>query len=522
MAGIMALILAAAKGERVKLKNNRTVHVTSMTLEKTVVDEGLIDESNLEKIKQRVGKPLASMNQHELEYGAGPSLDRSDFLDSVAGIFSAYARRKRLNELAMFDREKGYHPEAKFWTDEEFVENFGEPPWVVLNQALEIIGLPYQFLPPAHGLQAATYSAPLVDTKRGLELPLGELSTGEQTLLALGLALYAGLDERSSVRLPRLLLLDEPDASLHPSMCKVMLRILQEVLVDTGNVRVVLTTHSPTTVAIAPATSLYIIDRDTSPRLQHGTVDACLRSLTVGLPTLSISTDNRIQVFVESHSDESVYTSVATAIGDGLNSDFSLQFIAVGHQHDGGDAEVKRIVGALRANGNRSVYGIVDRDTRKGALEGVCYSSNYYTLENIVLLPMCVGLWLHHNYKLEGMEGAPEGLPPYFRVNEEELQAISDFVVSRLRPVSDEKGVAAVSLAGGGCVDVPNWWLECNGHQLRSALLEEFAPLRSAQRTLMESIARRIWVDRPELVPVVLIDLFRQVTESAAAGRALT
>jgi predicted ATPase len=59
--------------------------------------------------------------------------------------------------------------------------------------------------------------------------------------------------------LPRALLLDEIDASLHPSMIRTLLNAVQTAFVDKGS-KVIVATHSPTTVALTPASSLYFVE----------------------------------------------------------------------------------------------------------------------------------------------------------------------------------------------------------------------------------------------------------------------
>ena len=62
------------------------------------------------------------------------------------------------------------------------------------------------------------------------------------------------------------MILDEPDAHLHPSMCKMMVEILQEISQpkDCGgsDIRIIITTHSPSTVAFAPEGSLFVMEKD--------------------------------------------------------------------------------------------------------------------------------------------------------------------------------------------------------------------------------------------------------------------
>ena len=72
------------------------------------------------------------------------------------------------------------------------------------------------------------------------------------------LAIYTS---NTDAQFPEVILFDEPDAYLHPSMCQFMLRVVQNIFVIEKGIKVIMTTHSPTTVALAPDNSLYKMDR---------------------------------------------------------------------------------------------------------------------------------------------------------------------------------------------------------------------------------------------------------------------
>mgnify|MGYP006183719209 CR=1 FL=1 len=67
---------------------------------------------------------------------------------------------------------------------------------------------------------------------------------------------------------PKLLLLDEPDAHLHPSMSQQFLNVIKNVLVDKFDVQIIMTTHSPSTVILAPNDSIYEMSR-VEPRIRR-------------------------------------------------------------------------------------------------------------------------------------------------------------------------------------------------------------------------------------------------------------
>lgn len=136
--------------------------------------------------------------------------------------------------------------QVTFLTPTEFVERHGPPPLDVLNEVLEEFDCNgYRFVQPnfypspGQAINQATIQLQLIHKTEGYQTAIGNLSSGEQTLLALALAVYKA--RRS--RLCRVLLLDEVDTSLHPSMTNQMLRALNGVFVEQKGMNVIMATH---------------------------------------------------------------------------------------------------------------------------------------------------------------------------------------------------------------------------------------------------------------------------------------
>jgi predicted ATPase len=158
------------------------------------------------------------------------------------------------------------------------------PPLEVFNEILDKAKFKYR----AEYLVSDQIEYPLpvklVDRKNGKEVAFQNLSSGETTILALIFALY---NSSNNGHFPQVILFDEPDAHLHPSLTQVFLDVIQEVLVKEHNVKVILTTHSPSTVALAPDESIYFMDRD----LGHPVKEekrAAINILSDGLASLTI------------------------------------------------------------------------------------------------------------------------------------------------------------------------------------------------------------------------------------------
>ena len=118
--------------------------------------------------------------------------------------------------------------------------------------------------------------------KNDLEIQFDALSSGERVLMALVASVYKSAGDK---HFPDILLLDEVDASLHPSMMKNMIEVIDEFFVRNG-VKVILVTHSPTTIAIAPDDSLYIMNRSGNNRIEKKSREEALSILTQGYATI--------------------------------------------------------------------------------------------------------------------------------------------------------------------------------------------------------------------------------------------
>jgi predicted ATPase len=299
---------------------------------------------------------------------------------SFARLFVDYRGLKLTNDLKQNAQAKG-QPADGVLTDEEFVERHMPPPWDFLNEAMAEAKLPFTVdHPDLYSL--ASYTPQLHKTGRKGEIPFAKLSSGEKVLMSLACILYFARDTRQSSKFPKLLLLDEIDAPLHPKMTRQLLSIIQHTLVETSDVHVILTTHSPSTVALAPEDSICLMSAD-GPQLRKATQSEALNLLTEGVPTLSLSCDGRRQVFVESPADVQVYTVLYDVLRPQLNSERSLQFLATGTKtikspssnkegsteskasasdENTGSDNVRRIVSDLVTAGNQSAFGLIDGD----------------------------------------------------------------------------------------------------------------------------------------------------------------
>ena len=150
--------------------------------------------------------------------------------------------------------------------------NFPTPPWKELNTILERFGFDYRFkdrywvYPGGYSLneKPALYA---VDEKGMIATTemreLNDLSDGEKSIISLVFGSLAGAEADPR----KVLLFDEFDASLNPSLSQIFYQILDTYFIKRGML-VIIATHSPTTIALAPdsATFYEVFKRRTSSR----------------------------------------------------------------------------------------------------------------------------------------------------------------------------------------------------------------------------------------------------------------
>lgn len=239
-----------------------------------------------------------------------PYVFKNDFLPTQIGkIFWDYYVKYRRNQVNQYQNErhgKGYPA----LTEDEFVLQHGEKPWDVANRILKSFdSLTYEFVSPEDHDFFGSYKLELKHTQKpDLKVEFDRLSSGERVLMALVASIYKA---SSDGNFPDLLLLDEIDASLHPSMMKNMLNVVKDIFLPEG-VKVILVTHSPTTIALSPEESIYVMNPSGVSRIEKRTQKDALSILTQGYATI----EEGLKFFDE------VARSNLTIISEGYNTKF--------------------------------------------------------------------------------------------------------------------------------------------------------------------------------------------------------
>src|SRR5690606_9026698 len=125
------------------------------------------------------------------------------------------------------------------------------PPWKRINITLEKMGFEYRFADDYETTTGNEIKGGVrLLNKNGNILPydIGDLSDGEKIIFSLALA---SLRAELSGEKIKILLLDEYDAPLNPSLTQTFFEILKDYFID-KNILVILSTHSTDTLMLAP------------------------------------------------------------------------------------------------------------------------------------------------------------------------------------------------------------------------------------------------------------------------------
>jgi energy-coupling factor transporter ATP-binding protein EcfA2 len=485
----------------------------SQMMQTFLVQNGTLAAAALSAAELNAGKPIENWTEPDFARYTPLEIGRRDhFSVMVADVFFNYVYLHTLNGYKQW-RSIEFGDDLAWIEPDDFLRMHGAPPWDVLNRVLADVGLNYKYETP-EPLVMPPYPAPrLVDISSGLDLPPNELSSGEKTLLTIALSIYSVNNRRNAVETPAVILLDEPDATLHPSMVRSLLKLVREEIVGNLAVPVIMTTHSPTTVALADEEAIYVMQRTGSPRLRKASKDEALKSLLIGVPALSVRAENRRTVIVESPNDERVYTMAAALISPLIGSERSLQFMAAGSAvlPNGCDAVVD-LVTRLRANGNDLVWGFVDRDERiREPNEHVYFDATRHSIENLFLDPLAVGLLLLRDG--ESRTVAALGSTNYVSFDRSSAEALVGWITGQLVRSGDDRTPKSVSYTDDYMLDIEAFWLDTRGHDLCDRLLTVFPSLKAHKGHLLDDVVKFVWTEHQWVVPASTLTALKRLLE---------
>jgi hypothetical protein len=402
---------------------------------------------------------------------------------------------------------------------EEVDKTLGKPPWDLVNEALSAAEFSYRLVSPLGTNLDAIYHLKLKNPVSGVEVTPADLSSGEKAILRTLLWLVRASHQG---KFAKLYLLDEPDAHLHPSMTVQFLNVIKDVLVGKHGIRVILATHSPSTVALAPEGSVFEMYKD-QPRVRPSpSIAHSVGLLTAGLVVVSRGTRF---VFVEDQDDVDFYTKLwevlthpnANSSVGLLSRTPSLVFLAASvgkganRSTGGGSSVVPQWIQKFNeAPLDEMFRGLIDRDAGNAGGPRLHVISRY-SFENYLLDPLIVYGLLVELGTAPTVTGVviSQGDEHLIRdLSEQQLQNVVDAVSAQLTPLLNptalDLAIKQVEFTNGKKLRYPAWVIDRRGHNFWPLFQQVFGPSVKPPNLLR-------MMQRVRLVPSELLQIMKQL-----------
>lgn len=429
-------------------------------------------EHEIARIELRLGRNAKDISDQEIAANSCLTSASRDYdvlaSSQLSSIFLGYYVRR--SDLLNRCNENGDGcPQAKI------LHELGEAPWDAVNALLEKYGFLYRVIKPE--TLGIRFQCKFRNVNDNTTIDFSQLSSGEQMVASSILWAY-----NSDIgNISKLILMDEPDAYLHPSMTKMFIEIVRDVLVGKYGIQVIMTSHSPSTVALVPEENLFIMDRNGSQRIRKSQRKEALKLLTSNL--LVVTEQLRI-VIVEADDDQVFYTTIyETLKNDGvIKSDIPVVFKSVNVRpaNSGGCTVVRSWVDKFSALED-FVLGIVDRDGGQPEAGNIKVISRY-SIENYMFDPLVI---IYALYKLD-LDYVKKTLQEIGIANTEKhqisslgadkLEAIIEKIHERVFGAGQIQNRATAEVFGKN-IQYPSQWIETQGHSLRGKCCTTFPGL---------------------------------------------
>ncbi|WP_317897026.1 ATP-dependent nuclease [Aurantibacillus circumpalustris] len=458
-------------------------------------------------IEQRIGKPKSEITKNDIQENL--PVDYFDYINKIQiheGLSEAFLTYHcKYAEL----RDSGK-------SDEDIKKAIGLSPWEIINNMLHIAGFPYEVNKPKSYI--GDYHFELIGiTNPLLKINFSDLSSGEKVLISLSIWMFNASKDK---RLPKLMLLDEPDAHLHPSAVKQFIDVIEKSLVRNFGVRVIMTTHSPSTVSLAPDYSLFEMEKN-NPQIKP------LKSKEYGISLLTdglvVVKSNDKHVLVEDKNDAKFYNEVFVILKNKklLIEHVSIIFIAASNKSastSGGCTVVRSWVEKFINEGADDIFqGLMDYDNGTNVKENVTSTKNLhvikrYSLENYLLDPILIySSLLHENVTISvpSITLSHRDEHRILELGQTEIQKIADHILSEIEPtlnnlLPDEKIKVSVQFINGMTLLYPKWFLNRRGHDLFSQFKLKYQKAVNYDN-LMNAL------NRQEFIPIDLLEIFKDI-----------
>ena len=390
-------------------------------------------------------------------------------------------------------------------------------PWEIFNDIGKTLNFKFELDEP--NIEDKKFDVRLRDKAKKVFISPDSLSSGEKVIFSLFVAMYS---THSEAHLPELIIFDEPDAYLHPSLCRTLLDVVQKIFVEQHHIKVIMTTHSPSTVALAPSDSIY---RMMDGKMVPSNKKEAIVSLTAGLNTISVYYENVKQVFVEADNDNTYLTVVKDmAMRAGLlSTDVNLNFVNVGNDVNGGCSIVKKVVNDLVIAGNQTVFGVIDWDGHNDDSDRikVLGQGTRYAIDNYAIDPLAVILICLEDAASREKIGFEKhaSVTTFKEMNNMDQQKYVDIIIKELEKIIPEnervntKKVTYQTMEGRN-YSIPVWFTEMQGHKLVDYMRAAFPVLNkyNDDRKLYKHIAVDMcYANYPGIIPMDIVDTLRNI-----------
>ena len=264
------------------------------------------------------GKYATALTQAEFFKFSNYNPDDYELLESLSEVFLDYQKKIIKAKLRKSDGGEELNGNELQKLEEQ-------SPWNFVNKMFQEFGLIHTSSKPEFeagdliNSQALSFQVKLfIDDE---EIDFEDLSSGEKILCALAITVYQ--DNKSEF--PKLLLLDEVDASLHPSMIQNLLDVIKEVFIK-NECNVILATHSPTTAALAHEEALFEIQKgNAKQKIKKISQSDAINLLSEGIITFEkglkiqkeIDDSKGLQIVTEGNNTEHIKKAI-TILDSGL------------------------------------------------------------------------------------------------------------------------------------------------------------------------------------------------------------
>lgn len=462
-------------------------------------------------VEQKISKPKSDITINDIQENL--PVDYFDYINKIQ-------IHEGLNEAFITYHCKYAELRDLGKTKKEITKYLGPAPWSIINEMLKIAKFPYEVNKPKSYI--GDYRFELIGVSNPLlKINFSDLSSGEKVLISLSIWMFNASKEK---RLPKLMLLDEPDAHLHPSAVKQFIDVIEKSLVRKHGLRVIMTTHSPSTVALAPKNSLYEMKINDTKVKPLKSKEYGISLLTDGLIVIK---SNDKYVLVEDREDARFYTEVFTILkkNNYLIDYISLIFIPASNKAasaSGGCTVVRKWVEKFINEGSDNIFqGLIDYDNGTNIKENILPNKNIfvinrYSLENYLLDPILIySSLLHDNVSLTipSIKFQHRDEHKILEMEQKKLQIIADHILSKIETrlnnlLPDEKLKIEIPFTNGISLFYPKWFINRRGHDLYSHF-----KLIYKKSVNYDSLMNAL--NRQELIPTDLLEIFRKIQNNS-------